>query len=80
MFLVICYAVHNRTVASIDKRETYEDAWEFLKKDVQNTYDEEIEICGIDPRDVTLEIRDKDKVILQVFNGEIVWTWEIREV
>ena len=38
MFLVICYSIHNRTVASIDKRKTYDDAWEFLKKDAQNTY------------------------------------------
>lgn len=78
MFLIICYAVHSRTVASVDKRETLEDACDFLKKDAKHVYAEEIESCDVDPNDVTLEIRDY-KAIVEAYNGEFCWTWEILE-
>lgn len=79
MFIVICYSVHNRTVVSVDKKETYEDAYDFLVEDAKNTYNEEIESCEINTQDVVLRI-EEGKGKLDVWNGVFAWTWEIREI
>ena len=42
MFIVICYAIHDKKIASVDSRDTYEDAIDFLETDAKNTYEEEI--------------------------------------
>lgn len=42
MYLVIYYSTHEKQIASVDKKDSYEDALDFLIKDVENTYNEEI--------------------------------------
>ena len=40
-YVVICYSVHNKEIASHDAFDNEDDAYEFLEKDAQNTYEEE---------------------------------------
>lgn len=74
MVIVICYAVHDREVVSVDKFATSDEAWEFLKADATKTYGEE-KVNGSD--DAELEIDDFDSTAqLTSGNGEYIWTWE----
>ena len=41
-YVVICYAVHKKEIASHDAFDNEDDAYTFLEKDAQNTYDDEI--------------------------------------
>ena len=41
-YVVICYSVHNKEIASHDAFENEDDAYAFLEKDAQNTYEEEM--------------------------------------
>ena len=41
-YVVICYAVHKKEIASHDAFDNEDDAYAFLEKDAQNTYNEEI--------------------------------------
>lgn len=41
-YVVICYSVHNKEIASYDAFENKDDAYAFLEKDAQNTYEEEM--------------------------------------
>lgn len=72
MFLVICYAVHNKEVASIDPFYTYNDALKFLKEDADNTYREE-------DGDTVLDMHG-DSAELKSCDGDLVWTWSIHKL
>ena len=43
MFIVICYSIHEKKIASVDSKKTYEEANKFLEEDAKNTYEEEVE-------------------------------------
>ena len=75
-FLVVCYAVHEQSVASIQKYETYEQALKELMKDAQNTFEEERASVS---NDANLEI-DGDTATLTSCDKEYTWTWEICKV
>lgn len=78
-YVVICYAVHNKEIASYDSFDNENDAYEFLEKDAQNTFEEEINNAN--------NAEDKDKVCLVIsgdgtarlssYDGEYEWTWEV---
>lgn len=79
-YMVICYAVHNKEVASHDIFNTYDEAVEFLEKDSQSTYDEEYNGAVKEDKkkiDFTL---DDDSAYLSSYEGEYEWTWEIVEL
>ena len=73
IWLVICYSVHNKEVASVDSFSSYDAAIEFLETDAQNTYEEELN-GGSDDVDFTL---DKGEAYLASCDHENEWTWEI---
>ena len=70
-YVVICYAVHEKEIASHDAFDNEDDAYAFLEKDAQNTYEEEannakeeymkdwdIEGSEYDPDDFCIEIEE----------------------
>lgn len=79
MYLIICYAIHNREVASVDKRDSYEEALDFLMKDAKNTYEEEVANSGNNPDEIELEIIDDTATVTDI-PAECTWTWEIKEI
>lgn len=79
MYLVICYAIHEKHIASVDKKDSYEDALDFLVKDATNTYNEEIANSGNDPSEIELDIVD-DTACVTDRPAECTWTWEIVNV
>lgn len=72
-YVVICYSVHNKEIASHDAFENEDDAYTFLEKDAQNTYEE-----GKEQIDFT--ISDDGTAYLSSCDGEYEWTWEVIEV
>lgn len=76
MFIVICYAIHDKKIASVDSRDTYEDAIDFLETDAKNTYEEEVANGG---ENVELDV-DEGFALLTSSNGNFEWTWEVVEV
>lgn len=56
MYLVICYSVHKKEVVSITNKTTFEDAQLFLEKDVENTYQEELD-CGVKKENLDYTIK-----------------------
>ena len=76
MYLVICYAIHEKQIASVETKESYEDALDFLIKDAENTYNEEIANSGNDPSEIDLDIID-DTACVTDRPAECIWTWEI---
>ena len=42
MFLVICYAVHEKKLAGVYQFHSQDEAFACMEMDVKNTYDEEI--------------------------------------
>lgn len=81
-YVVICYAIHDKIIASIDTFEKETDAWEYLQKDATNTYEEERNNANEkDKSTVELDIDDYSQTaILRSYNDEYQWTWEIIEV
>lgn len=75
-FLVICYAVHEQSVASVQKYETYDQALVELMKDAQNTFEEERASVS---NDAHLDI-EGGTATLTSCNREYIWTWEICKV
>ena len=81
MYLVICYAIHNREIASIDKFDTETEAVKFLVDDATNTYNEEVANSGNNPNEIELDIdEDAETAILNDYPAECIWTWEIKEI
>lgn len=81
-WLVICYAVHERLIASKDQFDTEEDAKEFIRTDSKNTYEEELENASdADKEKISLEINeDNTAAKLSSHYDEYIWTWEIVKV
>lgn len=79
MYLVICYAIHEKQIASVEKMDSYEDALDFLLKDAENTYNEEIANSGNDVSQIELDIED-DTACVTDRPAECTWTWEIIHV
>lgn len=73
MYLVICYAVHDKEIVSINKFDNWEQAMNFLLADVSNTYKETKENI-VDHEDVECIIRD-NFAQLSADDGEYIWTW-----
>ena len=77
-YLIICYSVHEQRVASCNVFNTEDEALDFMEKDAENTYDEELANSGMDESCISLDI---DGEYAQVCScDEYTWTWEILEV
>lgn len=79
MYLVICYAIHDQKIASVDQKDSYDEALDFLIKDAENTYNEEVANSGNDPSEIELDI-DDDTATLNDYPAKCTWTWEIIHV
>ena len=80
-YLVICYAVHERKIASCDPFDTYGQAKTFLVKDAKNTYSEEYDNSSEEDRKfIELTICDAGIARLSSCKEEYIWTWEIVEI
>lgn len=71
-FAVICYALHEKRVASFDVLPSYREAEKFLTEDARNTYEEETASTP----DARLEMADGHAQLTSC-GGEWCWTWEI---
>lgn len=78
MYLVICYAVHDKEVTSVDTFSEYDKAKEFLMKNAHETYNEtrESSIFDSDPDEVKLKIIDNKATVTDA-NTDCMWTWDI---
>nr|DAO32083.1 MAG TPA: hypothetical protein [Caudoviricetes sp.] len=80
-YLVICYAVHEKEIASHDIFDNEDDAYAFLEEDAQNTYEEEVNNADDGDKDlIDLTISDDGTAYLSSYDGEYEWTWEVVEV
>lgn len=73
-YVVVCYAVHDKKIASSDLFETAKEAERFLMDDAENTYTEEKD-NAYDPENVILDL-DTDNCA-ELKHGDFHWTWEI---
>ena len=78
-YVVICYSVHNKEIASHDTFDNEDDAYAFLEKDAQNTYEEEVENSGNSADDIILDIED-GRAKLSDIPADCCWTWEVIEL
>lgn len=78
-YVVICYSVHNKEIASHDTFDNEDDAYAFLEKDAQNTYEEEVENSGNTADDIILDIEDGCAKLSDI-PADCCWTWEVIEV
>ncbi len=78
-YVVICYSVHNKEIASYDAFDNEDDAYAFLEKDAQNTYEEEVENSRNSADDIILDIND-GRAELSDIPADCCWTWEVIEV
>lgn len=74
-YIVICYSIHEKAIASYDFIKEGEDPYLFMEKDARNTYDEEINGGS----EAELEIYDTS-AYLSSCNKEYQWTWEVLEI
>lgn len=80
-YVVICYSVHNKEIASHDTFDNEDDAYAFLEKDAQNTYEEEMNNASEEDKDsIDFTISDDGTADLSSYDGEYEWTWEVIEV
>ena len=80
-YVVICYAVHEKEIASHDAFDNEDGAYAFLEKDAQNTYEEEMNNASEEDKDsIDFTISDDDTAYLSSYDGEYEWTWEVIEV
>lgn len=79
-YIVICYSVHEKMVASHDVFNNEEDALLFLEKDALNTYEEEINNCNEEEKEQIDFTLDDGIAYLSSCNGEYEWTWEVIEI
>ena len=56
-YVVICYSVHIKEIVNYDAFDNENDAYTFLEKDAQNTY-EEVENSRNSADDIILDIED----------------------
>ena len=79
-YVVICYAVHEKEIASHNTFDNEDDAYAFLEKDAQNTQEDEMNIASKKDRDkIDFTINDDGTADLSSYDGEYEWTWEIIE-
>ena len=55
MFLVICYAVHEKKLAGVYQFHSQDEAFACMEMDVKNTYDEEIANSGNSMDDIDFD-------------------------
>ena len=80
-YVVICYSVHNKEIASHDVFENKDDAYAFLKKNAQNTYEEEMNNSDENvKKHIDFTISDDGTEYLSSCYDEYEWTWEVIEV
>lgn len=80
-YVVICYAVHNKEIASYDTFDDKGDAYIFLEKDAQNTYEEEYNNASEEDREsINFTMNDDGTAYLSSYDGECEWTWEVIEI
>lgn len=80
-YVVICYAVHEKEIASHDAFDNEDDAYAFLEKDAHNTYEEEMNNASEeDKNSIDFTISDDGSAYLSSYDGEYEWTWEVIEV
>lgn len=73
---VICYAIHDKNLASCDWFNTREAAQDFLQRDAANVYEDEIESGYINAEGANIEVEDGYACVTSC-NGEYCWTWHI---
>ena len=76
-YVVVCYAVHKRAIASWDVFDDEDDAYAFLKQDAESTYEDERE--GSNNECTEFDCSD-GKAYLLSYDGEFEWTWEVISV
>ena len=79
-YVVICYSVHNKEIASYDVFDNEDEAYVFLENDAQNTYEEEYENATEEDRESIDFTLDDGTAYLSSYEGEYEWTWEVIEV
>ncbi len=77
IYAVICYAVHDKEIASCDTFNTRTKALDFLEDDVSSNYEELVSSVG--EAYVTVE-RYSSKAKVECKAQGITWTWEIVEI
>ena len=79
-YIVIRYAIHEQKIASHEAFDNENEAYEFLKKDVQNTYEDEKNITSKEDKDsINFTININGTAHLSSYDGAYEWTWEIIE-
>lgn len=71
-YVVVCYAIHDKAVASCDMFNTEEDAMLFMLHDAHGVYDEETE----QGNDAVIE-DNGDSMYVSSCKRECEWTWNI---
>ena len=74
-YVVICYAVHEKNIASYNAFDDENEAYDFLEKDAQNTYEEE-KLNASEDYAIDFTI-DNGTAYLSSYDGECEWTWEV---
>lgn len=69
-YIVVCYAVHERKIASYDVFDSEREAVSFLTKDAKKTYEEEKNNGAASP----VETASYGEAEVSSSNGEYVWT------
>lgn len=72
-YAIICYAVHDREVVSVDVRETLEEANAFMEEDMKKVYNDEI--SQNESNENTVEISGNS--VTSSGDEEYEWTWDI---
>lgn len=80
-YVVICYSVHNKEIASYNPFDNEDDAYEFLEKDAQNTYEDEMNNSDEDEKSkIDFTISDDGTAYLSCCDSEFEWTWEVIKI
>lgn len=66
-YAVICYSVHNKEIASHDTFDNEDDAYAFLEKDAQNTYEEEMNNASEENKD-SIDFTISDDGVQHIFH------------
>ena len=72
-YIVICYAIHEKRIASHKVFESVDAAKEYIIKDANSVYEDAFENAFC-PDDVYIEVLDN---YAKVSANEYTWTWEI---
>lgn len=80
-YVVVCYAVHEKRIASYDTFDNEDAAYTFLEADAKNTYEEEYDNADDEDRKhIDFTINDNGTAHLSSYDGEYVWTWEVIKI